>query len=71
MLLHGRRWPRTGRTGSAAANCWNAGSRCLRPWAARFFADLEGAQAADFYRAVGALGRVAVEIEQAAAELPQ
>lgn len=45
--------------------------RHMRPWAGRFFADLEGAQAAQFYRAVGALGRVAVEIEQAAAELPQ
>jgi TorA maturation chaperone TorD len=45
--------------------------RHLRPWAARFFADLEGAQAARFYRSVGALGRVAIEIEQAAAELPQ
>jgi TorA maturation chaperone TorD len=44
--------------------------RHLRPWAARFFADLEVAQAARFYRAVGALGRVAIEIEEAAAELP-
>lgn len=44
--------------------------RHLRPWAARFFSDLEGAAAARFYRSVGALGRVAVEIEQAAAELP-
>jgi TorA maturation chaperone TorD len=45
--------------------------RHMRPWAGRFFADLEGAGAAQFYRAVGTLGRVAVEIEQAAAELPQ
>ncbi|MDO9708190.1 TorD/DmsD family molecular chaperone [Paracraurococcus lichenis] len=44
--------------------------RHMRPWAARFFADLEGAEAARFYRSVGALGRVAVEIEQAAADLP-
>lgn len=43
----------------------------LRPWAGRFFADLEQAQAARFYRAVGQLGRVAVDIEQAAQELPQ
>jgi len=42
----------------------------LRPWAARFFGDLEKAAAARFYRAVGALGRVAVEIEGAAADLP-
>lgn len=45
-------------------------ARHLRPWAGRFFADLEGAQAARFYRAVGALGRIAIEIEAAAAELP-
>jgi TorA maturation chaperone TorD len=43
----------------------------LRPWAARFFGDLEKAGAAGrFYRAVGTLGRVAVEIEGAAADLP-
>ena len=43
----------------------------LRPWAARFFGDLEKAEAAArFYRAVGTLGRVAVEIEGAAADLP-
>ena len=44
--------------------------RHLRPWAARCFADLEKAEAARFYKAVGALGRLAIEIEQAAAELP-
>lgn len=42
----------------------------LRPWAGRFFADLETAGAARFYRAVGQLGRSAVEIEQAALGLP-
>jgi TorA maturation chaperone TorD len=45
-------------------------ARHIRPWAARFFADLEAAQAASFYRAVGRLGRIAVELEAAAAELP-
>lgn len=45
-------------------------TRHLRPWAGRFFTDLEGAEAADFYRAVGALGRLAIEIETAALELP-
>lgn len=46
-------------------------ARHLRPWAGRFFADLEGAAgAARFYRAVGALGRITMEIEAAAAELP-
>ena len=42
----------------------------IRPWAARFFADLEKAETADFYRAVGRLGRLAVEFEAAAADLP-
>jgi TorA maturation chaperone TorD len=45
-------------------------ARHIRPWAARMFADLETAQAATFYRAVGRLGRTAVEIEAAAADLP-
>jgi TorA maturation chaperone TorD len=35
----------------------------LAPWIGRFFADLEQAEAADFYRRVGALGRVFVQIE--------
>lgn len=35
----------------------------LKPWAERFFADLEGAGAAEFYRPVGALGRLYMEIE--------
>ncbi len=39
------------------------------PWAGRCFRDIETAEAAGFYRAVGALGRLATEIEQAAAEL--
>jgi TorA maturation chaperone TorD len=37
--------------------------RHLSPWIGRFFADLEQAQAADFYRHVGALGRAFVNIE--------
>jgi TorA maturation chaperone TorD len=45
-------------------------ARHIRPWAARFFADLEKAEMADFYRAVGRLGRLAVELEAAAADLP-
>jgi TorA maturation chaperone TorD len=35
----------------------------LAPWMARFFADLERAQAATFYRSVGLLGRVFMQIE--------
>jgi TorA maturation chaperone TorD len=36
------------------------------PWLGRFFADLEQAKAADFYRRIGSLGRVFVEIEREA-----
>ena len=42
----------------------------LKPWIGRFFADLERADAADFYRRVGALGRVFVDIETEAFALP-
>jgi len=44
--------------------------RHLRPWAARFFSDLEGAKAAVFYRAVGTLGRELMDVELAVADLP-
>jgi TorA maturation chaperone TorD len=42
----------------------------LAPWVGRFFADLERAKGADFYRHVGVLGRVFVEIETQAFALP-
>jgi TorA maturation chaperone TorD len=42
----------------------------LEPWIGRFFADLEQAEAADFYRRIGTLGRVFVEIETDAFALP-
>jgi TorA maturation chaperone TorD len=35
----------------------------LAPWIGRFFADLEHAKAADFYRRIGTLGRVFTDIE--------
>ena len=38
----------------------------LAPWMARFFADLERAQGAEFYRSVGMLGRMFIEIESEA-----
>lgn len=41
----------------------------LAPWIGRFFADLERAKGADFYRRVGTLGRVFVEIETEAFSL--
>lgn len=37
--------------------------RHLKPWAARFFADLEVADNAPFYRHVGAVGRTFMDIE--------
>lgn len=37
--------------------------RHLAPWADRFFVDLEASPSASFYRVVGALGRVFIEIE--------
>jgi TorA maturation chaperone TorD len=42
----------------------------LAPWIGRFFADLERAQEADFYRSVGALGRVFIDIETQSFALP-
>src|SRR3954469_9022420 len=42
----------------------------LLPWIGRFFTDLEHAKAAPFYRHVGALGRVFIEIEKEAFALP-
>ena len=42
----------------------------LAPWIGRFFADLERADAGDFYRKVGTLGRVFMDIETEALALP-
>ena len=42
----------------------------LAPWIGRFFADLERAEAASFYRSVGTLGRIFVDIETGAFALP-
>jgi TorA maturation chaperone TorD len=42
----------------------------MAPWITRFFTDLENAQAADFYRRLGALGRIFMDIETEAFELP-
>lgn len=43
----------------------------LAPWLGRFFADLERADSADFYRSVGTLGRVFMEIEAEAFALAE
>ena len=42
----------------------------MRPWVGRFFSDLEQAEGATFYRRVGTLGRLFVEIEIEAFTLP-
>ena len=42
----------------------------LAPWIGRFFTDLERANAADFYRHVGTLGRLFMDIETEAFALP-
>jgi TorA maturation chaperone TorD len=44
--------------------------RHLAPWIGRFFADLERAETADFYRRIGTLGRVFIDIETDAFALP-
>jgi TorA maturation chaperone TorD len=44
--------------------------RHLSPWIGRFFADLERAETADFYRHVGTLGRAFIDIETEAFALP-
>ncbi len=42
----------------------------MAPWIGRFFADLERADAAQFYRRVGTVGRLFIEIETGAFALP-
>jgi len=42
----------------------------LAPWIGRFFADMAVADAADFYRHVGTIGRLFIEIETEAYALP-
>jgi TorA maturation chaperone TorD len=42
----------------------------MAPWIGRFFADLERAEAADFYRRLGRLGRIFMDIEAEAFGLP-
>jgi TorA maturation chaperone TorD len=41
----------------------------LKPWAGRFFSDLERAESATFYKSVGSLGRIFMEIETEAFSL--
>jgi TorA maturation chaperone TorD len=45
--------------------------RHLAPWIGQFFADLERAETADFYRRVGAVGRIFMQVEAEAFKLPE
>jgi TorA maturation chaperone TorD len=45
--------------------------RHLKPWAARLFADLEMSRSAKFYRAVGRVGRIFMELESEAFKLSE
>jgi TorA maturation chaperone TorD len=52
-----------GRFEASAADQGGFFARHVAPWAERFFADLESAGSARFYRAVAAVGRVFIDIE--------
>ncbi len=43
----------------------------IEPWAGRLFADLMASETSAFYRALGGFGRVVLDIETAAAALPE
>jgi TorA maturation chaperone TorD len=60
----------SGRLAVAAGSDREFFEQHLAPWIGRFFGDLEGAERADFYRRVGALGRTFIEIEKGAFALP-
>lgn len=55
-----------GRFGASAESDQKIFEKHVAPWMGRFFADLERAEAARFYRAVGTVGRLLVEIEREA-----
>ena len=42
----------------------------IKPWASRFFSDLEQGEASEFYRSVGKLGRLFIQVETEAVALP-
>jgi len=60
----------SGRFGADAGSDVQIFDKHLAPWLGRFFADLERSEAADFYRRVGTLGRVFMDIETEAFALP-
>jgi TorA maturation chaperone TorD len=52
-----------GRFGAASGSDQQIFEKHLAPWIGRFFADLERAEAAQFYRSVGTIGRLFMDIE--------
>ena len=60
----------SGRFGAGADTDKALFEKHLAPWLGRFFADLERAEAAEFYRAVGTLGREFLQVETEAFALP-
>jgi TorA maturation chaperone TorD len=58
------------RFGAPAGSDQQVFEKHLAPWIGRFFMDLERAEGAKFYRHVGTLGRVFIEIETEAFALP-
>lgn len=55
-----------GRLGATSGSDQQIFENHLAPWMGRFFADLERAQAARFYRPVGTIGRLFMDIESEA-----
>ena len=60
----------SGAFGAPAGSDQQIFEKHLAPWLGRLFADMERAESADFYRRVGAVGRLFVEIETEAFALP-
>ena len=58
------------RFGAPAGSDQQLFEKHLAPWIGRFFVDLERAKAANFYRHVGTLGRLFIDIETEAFALP-
>jgi TorA maturation chaperone TorD len=52
-----------GRFGAPAGADQEIFEKHVAPWMGRFFTDLEGVEAAQFYRAVGTVGRLMIDIE--------
>jgi len=60
----------SGRFGAPASSDQQIFEKHLAPWIGRFFTDLERANAANFYRPVGTIGRLFMDIKREAFALP-